>query len=234
MLATVGSAAIAYLLGSVPFGFLVGRARGVDLRRTGSGNIGATNIYRVLGLKIALAVFALDAGKGLAATRLIPLAHPQGAGADYLPLICGAAAVAGSVASIFMGLRGGKGVATGAGVFLGLAPLPTAICLGIWAVLVAAFKYVSVGSMAAAVALPALLATFNRTGFTTDPVFYLGLVVAVLVVARHRTNIRRLAGGTEHRVARSAGAPAQGATRGPSNGTTHGITAASGTKEDRP
>ncbi|MFZ1947522.1 MAG: glycerol-3-phosphate 1-O-acyltransferase PlsY [bacterium] len=226
MLATAGLAALAYLLGSIPFGFLVGRARGVDLRKKGSGNIGATNIYRALGFKVALAVFALDAAKGLAATRLIPLvippAHPQGGAAAYLPLLCGAAAVLGSVASIFMGFKGGKGVATGAGVFLGLAPLTTAICLAIWAALVAAFKYVSLGSMVAALALPVLLAAFNRDGFTADPVFYLGLVVAALVVTRHRANIMRLARGTEGRVGRTAETPAQG-TAAPGRG-----------KEDRP
>jgi glycerol-3-phosphate acyltransferase PlsY len=203
MLAAAGLAALAYILGSVPFGFLVGKARGVDLRKTGSGNIGATNIYRALGLKTALGVFALDAAKGLAATDLIPLAYPHAAGPSYLPLACGAGALLGSVASVFMRLKGGKGVATGAGVFLGLAPAATAICLALWVALVAASKYVSLGSMVAAAALPALLAAFRPERFTTDPVFYLSLVVAVLVWVRHRANIKRLVRGTEHRVGRT-------------------------------
>jgi len=195
----------AYLVGSIPFGFLVGKAWGVDLRTVGSGNVGSTNIYRALGLPTALAVFLLDAGKGLGATVGLPAAFPGSADPDRLRLVSGLAVMVGSVASVYMRFKGGKGVATGAGVFFGLAPLATAICLGVWAGLVAAFKYVSVGSLVAAVLLPALVALFDRTGFARSPVFYLALAVACLVIVRHRSNIVRLLARSEHRVGRTQG-----------------------------
>lgn len=194
----------AYLLGSVPFGFLVGKARGVDLRRVGSGNIGSTNIYRALGLRVALLVFLLDAGKGVAATRVLPAISAGDLDVALLRLICGLGVVAGSVASVFMRFKGGKGVATGAGVFLGLAPLAAAICIAVWAALVAAFKYVSLGSLAAAALLPALVALLDRSGYSRNPVFYLALVVACVVIVRHRSNIARLLGRREHKVGRSS------------------------------
>jgi glycerol-3-phosphate acyltransferase PlsY len=194
-----------YLLGSVPFGFLVGKAKGVDLRRVGSGNIGSTNIYRALGLPTALAVFALDAGKGLVATRLMPALRPEGIEPAHLGFICGIAVMVGSVASVFMRLRGGKGVATGAGVFLGLAPLAAAICIAVWAALVTAFRYVSLGSLVAAAVLPLLLVAFDPSGYSRSPVFYLALAVALTVVVSHRSNITRLIRGKEHKVGRAAG-----------------------------
>jgi glycerol-3-phosphate acyltransferase PlsY len=201
---------VAYLLGSIPFGFLIGRARGVDLRKVGSGNIGSTNIYRALGLKTALVVFALDAGKGFIGTRLV---SELGAGVldvAYVRLIAGMAVILGSVASIFMRFKGGKGVATGAGVFLGLEPLAAALSIVIWAGLVAVFKIVSVGSLAAAVALPILVAALGGGG-SRNPVFYLALVVAALVFFSHRSNIRRLVEGKENRVGqpREGGKPGQ-------------------------
>jgi glycerol-3-phosphate acyltransferase PlsY len=192
---------IAYLLGSIPFGFLIGRARGVDLRKVGSRNIGSTNIYRALGLKTALVVFALDAGKGFIGTRLV---SELGAGAldvAYVRLIAALAVILGSVASIFMRFKGGKGVATGAGVFLGLEPLAAALSIAIWAGLVAVFKIVSVGSLAAAVALPVLVAALGG-GSSRNPGFYLALAVAALVFFSHRSNIRRLVEGKENRVGR--------------------------------
>jgi len=195
---------LAYLIGSVPFGFLVGKARGVDLRQVGSGNIGSTNIYRALGLRIAVMVFLLDAGKGLLATRGLPILAAGGTDIGYVRLACGLAVIVGSVASIFMRLKGGKGVATGAGVFLGLAPLAAVLCIGVWAALVAAFKYVSLGSLVAAALLPLLVALFNRPGYYRNPVFYLALAVAAVVIVRHRSNIARLAAGEEHKVGRGA------------------------------
>jgi len=203
-------AVAAYLLGSIPFGFLIARARGVDLRQVGSGNIGSTNIYRALGIGIALLVFALDAGKGLVATRVLPLGLQEGMHTVGARLIFGAAVMLGSVASVFMGFRGGKGVATGAGVFLGLAPLAAAICIGLWAVIVAISKYVSLGSLAAAAALPILVAAFGGSSFGRDPIFYLAIAVTVLVVVRHRSNVRRLVSGTEHKVGRSRVDPGVG------------------------
>lgn len=197
-------AVAAYLIGSVPFGFLVGKARGIDLRQVGSGNIGSTNIYRALGLRVALLVFLLDAGKGLVATRALPALSGASVDVASVRLICGLAVVVGSVASIFMRFKGGKGVATGAGVFLGLAPLAAAVCIAVWAALVAAFRYVSLGSLVAAALLPVLVALSDRSGVSRNPVFYLAVVVACVVIVRHRSNIARLLAGKEHKVGRSA------------------------------
>lgn len=202
MVSTIGLALVAYVLGSVPFGFIVGRGRGVDLRQVGSRNIGTTNVYRALGLRIALLVFVLDVLKGLVATRIIPVAWTAGISLANIRVTCGIGVIMGSVASLFMRFRGGKGVATAVGVFLGLAPLATVICLGIWAVLVALFKFVSVGSIAGAIALPVLVATLSRGDVMANPVFYLAVVVAVVIVLRHTANIKRLLNGTEHRIGR--------------------------------
>jgi acyl phosphate:glycerol-3-phosphate acyltransferase len=197
---------IAYVVGSVPFGFLVGKARGVDLRTVGSGNIGSTNIYRALGLRMALLVFALDAGKGLVATRLVAMLGEGPLDVAYTRIIAGLAVIVGSVASVFMRFRGGKGVATGAGVFLGLEPAATGIAIALWAGLVAAFNIVSVGSLAAAVALPLLIAALSGGGTARNPAFYLSLVVAAVVIVSHRSNIRRLVKGQEKRVGRQRSA----------------------------
>jgi glycerol-3-phosphate acyltransferase PlsY len=195
----VVAVALSYLLGSVPIGYLYGRARGVDLRKIGSGNIGATNVYRAFGKAPAIIIFWLDVAKGLVAVTLIAAI---GSAWAYTPIACGLAAIAGHVTSIFMRGRGGKGVATAVGVFLGLAPLATAICLGIWAVLFAAFRYVSLGSITGAIALPILIWLLDRDGYRASPVFYFALLVAVLVVVTHRANIGRLARGTENRIGR--------------------------------
>lgn len=202
-------AVVAYLVGSIPFGFIIGRARGVDLRTTGSGNIGSTNIYRALGLKVALVVFALDAGKGIVGTRLVAMLGDGTLDAASLRFIAALAVILGSMASVFMRFRGGKGVATGAGVFLALEPVATVIGIVLWAGLVAAFKIVSVGSLAAAAALPLLVAVLSSKGSFRNPVFYLALVVAGLIFASHRSNIGRLLQGREKRVGRQRSAEEQ-------------------------
>jgi len=199
---TAAAVVLSYLLGSVPIGYLYARARGVDLRKIGSGNIGATNVYRAFGKAPAIAVFALDVAKGLTAVVLI--ARLAG-GWEHAAILCGLAAIAGHVASVFMRLKGGKGVATAVGVFLGLAPAATAVCLGIWAVLFAAFRYVSLGSIVGAAALPVLMWLFDRNGYRGNPVFYFALIVALLVVVTHRANIGRLVRGEEHRIGRRRG-----------------------------
>ena len=197
---TLVAIGLAYLAGSIPFGYLVARARGVDLTQVGSGNVGATNVYRALGLRFALVVFAFDVAKGFVATRVFPMIAGQPWDVTYLTLACGLAAILGAVASVFMRFRGGKGVAAGVGVFLGLAPAATAICLGIWALVVAISRYVSLGSLTGAVALPLLVAIFEQQGSRSNPVFYLALAVAVIVFVRHRANIRRLLAGTENKI----------------------------------
>jgi glycerol-3-phosphate acyltransferase PlsY len=198
---TLLAIALSYLLGSVPIGYIYARARGVDLRKIGSGNIGATNVYRAFGKAPAIAIFWLDVAKGLIAVVLIA---KLGAGWEFTAVACGLAAIAGHVTSPFMKFKGGKGVATAVGVFLGLTPVATAICLGIWAVLFASFRYVSLGSITGAVALPILIWLFDRDGYRGSPVFYFALLVAVLVVITHRSNIRRLLNGTENRIGKRA------------------------------
>ena len=200
MLEIIGLAIAAYLIGSIPVGFIVGKTRGVDLRAIGSGNYGATNVYRAFNLRLALLVFVLDMAKGFVSTRVLPLLWTADMGMEWLRLICAISVIAGSVASIFMKFRGGKGVATSVGVFLGLTPVATGICLGIWAGLFARFRYVSLGSITGAICLPVFVAILGWPDFTRDPVFYLALVATAIVITRHKANIRRLVQGTENRI----------------------------------
>lgn len=188
-----------YLLGAIPTSYLVGKLfRGIDLRREGSGNLGATNAFRVLGWKLALPVLIFDIFKGWFPTYYF-------ADWDRIPatewaLAYGAAAIVGHVFSIYVKLRGGKGVATGAGVFLALAPTALVVGVLIWAGLVFATRYVSLASIVAAptVAIMVLL----TQGAT--PVFWLSAAIALFVIYAHRSNIRRLLRGEEHRFGRRA------------------------------
>jgi glycerol-3-phosphate acyltransferase PlsY len=188
--------ALAYASGSLPFAYLAGAAKGVDLRKQGSGNLGATNVFRVLGWKIGLAVFLADALKGALPVLLLP---PRIAGADNAALwaiACGVAAIAGHVRPLFLRFRkGGKGVATAAGVFFALAPLPMVVTFGLFVAVVLATGYVSLGSLASAIVLPLLLVTQGGT----SPLFGVSLVIATFVFWTHRANIGRLRRGEEHR-----------------------------------
>jgi len=191
---TLAAVAVAsYALGTLPFARLAGRLRGVDLARHGSGNLGATNAIRVLGPALGVPVLLLDVAKGLAAVvGLAPLADAG----EPARLLCGGAAVAGHVWPVWWRFRGGKGVATAAGVFLALAPAATGIATLVFAGVLAASRYVSAASMAAAIALPLALAWRGEPRGTLGA----GLAVAALVVVRHRANLARLAAGTESRV----------------------------------
>ena len=188
---------LAYLSGSLPFAWLAGAAKGVDLRKQGSGNLGATNVFRVLGWKIGLLVFLADAMKGALPVLLLP---PRMAGVTNPTLWaigCGVAAIAGHVRPLFLGLRkGGKGVATAAGVFFALAPVPMLITFTAFVVVVLASGYVSLGSLVSAVMLPALLLF---TQGSTSPLFGVSLVIAAFVFWTHRANIGRLRRGEENR-----------------------------------
>lgn len=196
----------AYLLGSVPAAYLAGRARGVDLRSHGSGNLGATNALRVLGWKVGLPVFLFDAFKGFVPAFWFPQAFSA---PGHWAMAYGVAAIVGHVKPVFLlgqGGGGGKGVATAAGVFLGLAPLATSVALLVFATVVAASGFVSLGSLTAAVALVLALAA---TTSLRAPVFALGAAVALFVFWSHRANIGRLRRGEEHsfRRPRPAAAP---------------------------
>jgi glycerol-3-phosphate acyltransferase PlsY len=196
---------LSYLLGSIPTGAIAGRLRGVDLRRQGSGNLGATNALRVLGPAVGVPVLAVDVAKGtLAVLAVTRMAGPDAfLGPSGTRLAAGLAAIAGHVWPVFAGFRGGKGVATTCGVFLAMAPLATAVAIVVWALLVAVTRYVSVGSMVAASLLPFAIAAEAAARGEPRPTALLvtaGLVAAAVAVL-HRANIRRLVAGTENRFA---------------------------------
>ena len=192
----------AYLVGAIPFGLVVARLYGVpDLRAVGSGNIGATNVWRAAGLKAAVWVFILDIGKGVVAV-VTARQVVQNVLPDQLFLVlCAVAAVLGHVVSPYLGFRGGKGVNTGLGVMLVLMPREVAVSLGVFFVVVAATRYISVGSMAAgtALSLTALVERFLLGIQVSDLYLGLAVVLTLLVFYTHRANLRRLREGTEHR-----------------------------------
>ncbi|HJU68180.1 MAG TPA: glycerol-3-phosphate 1-O-acyltransferase PlsY [Gemmatimonadaceae bacterium] len=188
---------LSYLIGSIPAAYLAGKlTRGIDLREHGSGNLGATNVYRVLGPKIALVVLLVDALKGALPVLLFPgiTAAPR---PDLWAIAYAVAAIAGHVRSIFLLWRGGgKGVATAAGAFMALAPLPSLVALAVFVTVLFARGYVSLGSLTAATVLPVMIAF--RDG-VRSPLFVVSAVVAAFVFWTHRANIGRLRSGEEPR-----------------------------------
>ncbi|HEX5973131.1 MAG TPA: glycerol-3-phosphate 1-O-acyltransferase PlsY [Gemmatimonadaceae bacterium] len=189
--------AISYAVGSIPFAYLAGAAAGVDLRTQGSGNLGATNVFRVLGWKIGILVFLADALKGAVPVLLLPPRLDAPGDPVLWALACGVAAIVGHVRPLYLGFRkGGKGVATAAGVFFALAPLPMLITFAVFVAIVLGTGYVSLGSLVAAVLLPALLLA---THGATSPLFIVSVVIACFVYWTHRANIGRLRRGEEHR-----------------------------------
>jgi glycerol-3-phosphate acyltransferase PlsY len=189
--------AAAYLLGSIPFSFLVARHQGVDVRAVGSGNVGATNVMRNVGKAAGLVAFVLDFAKGSAATWLAR----ETVGGYVFPSVAAVVAVLGHMYPVWLRFRGGKGVATGAGAFLPIAPLPTAGALIVFALVTAATRYVSLGSIIGSASLAGLAYLFG----TLPPVPLAAALVAGMIAWKHRENIRRLARGTERRM----GAPAR-------------------------
>jgi glycerol-3-phosphate acyltransferase PlsY len=190
----------AYLLGSIPFSFLVARHEGVDVRAVGSGNVGATNVMRNVGKAAGIVAFVLDFAKGSAATWLAR----ETVGGFVFPSVAAVVAVLGHMHPVWLRFRGGKGVAAGAGAFLPIAPLPTIGALTIFAIVTAATRYVSLGSIAGSVSLGALAFLFG----TPPPVPLAALGVTALITWKHRENIRRLASGTERRMGAPRGAAA--------------------------
>jgi glycerol-3-phosphate acyltransferase PlsY len=199
--------ALAYVAGSFPSAYLAGKARGVDLRKHGSGNLGATNVIRVLGAKIGLVVFAVDVAKGALPVLFLPRYTVSPWPAVWIGIACGIAAIIGHTRPIFLLFsRGGKGVATAAGVFLALAPVQTLLILIVFAVVLLSSGYVSMGSLIGASLLPVLIAV---TLGPRSPVFMISVVVAAFVFWTHRTNIARLRRGEEHRFGKAATAPSR-------------------------
>lgn len=199
------TAVAAYAIGSLPFGLIVGRlAGGIDIRRQGSGNIGATNVARVVGAKWGAIVLALDCLKGALPTALLPrlVVGPDETWRPHLEVIAGVAAIVGHMFPCWIGFRGGKGVATALGVVLVLSPIATGVAAAVFAALFAASRIVSLSSIGAASAFCAFQlwrmrpAPFDRANWSLAA---FSIIVPLLIVARHRTNIVRLARGTEPR-----------------------------------
>lgn len=193
-------AVISYLLGSLPTSIICGRLfRDIDIREHGSGNAGATNVYRVMGPKIALFVLLVDAFKGYAAVRFIaPLAGAE-AGTGLL-ILAGFSAIVGHVWTVFAGFRGGKGVGTSLGVFIALLPIPALVAFVLWLIMLMLFKYVSVASIAAGTILPIVTIWQWNRGKQGIPLVVFATVVGVLMWLTHIKNIQRLRAGTELRI----------------------------------
>jgi acyl phosphate:glycerol-3-phosphate acyltransferase len=194
-----------YLIGAIPTSYLAARLfRGIDLRQHGSKNLGATNLYRLLGWRFAVPVALFDMAKG--AIPVLVFA-PQVSESELFALVCGVVAVLGHVFSAFVRFRGGKGVATAAGVMLGLAPLALGVALVVWVALVFLTGYVSVGSIGAAAVFPVAVLLLERP--QRPEMLWIDAAVAAGIIWLHRANIRRLLNGTENRFGRHAAPPAR-------------------------
>lgn len=198
---------LSYLLGSTPSGFLVARAKGIDLRTVGSGNIGATNAMRVLGKPLGIAVLLADAAKGAIACAFIPVFAARITGhalaGDWPVIAAGVAAILGHNFTCWLRFKGGKGIATSAGVLLVLMPKALGVCLTIWLIVLALRRIVSLASIVAAVALPFAVWFFGRSG----ALILVAVGLAALAIYRHRSNIQRLLNGTELRMGSRPGSP---------------------------
>jgi len=183
-----------YFLGAIPFGVIVGKMRGVDVRAVGSGNSGATNVWRTLGPVAGASVFALDVLKGLAA----PIIARVMIGPHQYSWIaaCAALAIIGHTFSIFLKFRGGKGIATGLGAALGLMPIPALIAFAIWGGVLLISRMISVASIAACIALPLLALAFH----VPTAYFVVIAIIAMLAILKHIPNIKRIAAGTEPKI----------------------------------
>lgn len=194
---------IAYLLGSIPTAIIAGKIlKKIDIREHGSGNAGATNVFRVLGWKAALVVLLIDMLKGFVPVFWIAALIHGGGDLIYYQLFAAVAAIAGHVWTIFAGFRGGKGVGTAAGAFLGLAPAQVGLALLIFIIVISATKYVSLGSLLASLFFLVLLTIkkFMLSGNVPDILFYLSILVVLVIWYAHRSNIRRLLSGTENKL----------------------------------
>ena len=197
---------LAYLIGSIPFGYLIVRASGRgDVRETGSGGTGATNVSRRAGKWAGLLTLLLDAAKGTAVALGARALLTQDFGVDWWVVAASLAAVVGHVFPVWLGFRGGKGVATGLGVFLGLAPLAVLCALPVFVLVVWATRYVSLGSITAAAVLPLGVWLLGRGGGaeSSAPLLTAALLGGALIIYMHRANIGRLLRGTENKFGKS-------------------------------
>lgn len=192
----------AFLLGSLPTGYLVARAKGIDIRKHGSGNIGATNVFRTLGKTAGSFVFLVDALKGFAA---VWLGTRCGGGSEWAGIVAAIASIAGHNYTPWLGFKGGKGIATSAGALVALMPTAVLTIAIVWFAVFLATRYVSLASICAAAALPVAVGVLWSAGYGgSAPLFGFSVLIAALAIWRHRSNIKRLLGGTEHRFQRNS------------------------------
>jgi len=195
-----------YLLGSIPFGFLIGRIAGVDIRGTGSGNVGATNVVRVLGKRYGYPVFVLDFLKGFGAVKISLLLAtgppPDWNSPEIFGIIAAVSSVVGHSYPPWLMFKGGKGVATSAGALFALTAVGGLIGLAIWIVIFSLTRYVSVASVTAALLLPIVILVISRHKEGAKAIFYFSVCAAAVVIWRHRSNLSRLIRGSEPRFTR--------------------------------
>lgn len=186
---------VGYFIGAIPFGYIAGKLHGIDIRKEGSGNIGSTNVSRVLGKKAGIIVQILDTAKGI-----IPVVIGKLLNLDPLWLVViGIVTVCGHNWTIFLEFKGGKGVNTSLGVALGLMPVNAVLCFAVWALVVFVWKYISLGSIVGAITFPIIAFIFKE-----PPIFrILAIIVAFFIVVRHKSNIKRLLKGEEPKIKRS-------------------------------
>ena len=203
----LGVSLIGYLFGSLPTGHLVGRFLGVDISKHGSGNIGATNVLRVLGRRWGYLVFFIDTLKGLLAVRtafyLVQIAKIGVERIELVGILAAIMCILGHTFPIWLDFKGGKGVATSAGALLGLMPAAIVAIFFLWLIIFQLTRYVSLASIGAAVALPAVVGILILRKFVTDTaLLYFSVLIAGVVIWRHRSNLKRLVNGTERRFSR--------------------------------
>lgn len=197
---------ISYLIGGIPFGYLIAVVNGIDIRKQGSGNIGATNVGRVLGRKYGLIIFILDMLKGFVAVFLVPvlvgseIMFPTTSD-NLLVILCGFCTILGHAFPVYLKFKGGKAVATSFGVFIWLVPISIAIAFGVWLLTVIVSRYVSLGSMIGTLALVGVIVVVVDSPFG-DNIYLtaLSVAVAILIIVRHTSNIKRIIAGTEKKV----------------------------------
>jgi glycerol-3-phosphate acyltransferase PlsY len=201
------TALISYLIGSVPSGYLAGRMAGIDIRKTGSGNIGATNVTRELGKLYGYPVFLADFGKGLGSVGIALLIGNRFKltnSFEALQIVAAVSCVIGNTFPVWLRFKGGKGVATSAGALFGLTPIATLLAVIVWVVTFEVTRYVSLASVVAALALPLFVLVMTHFSPTHSfLLFYFSICLAAIVVLRHRSNLSRLIRGTEQRFDRS-------------------------------
>ena len=207
MLTLTGVLLGSYLVGSIPFGYVAGKIRGIDIRKIGSGNIGATNVVRVLGKRYGYSVFVLDFLKGFGAVKISMSiatdARPEWASPEIFGIFAAIASVIGHSFPVWLKFRGGKGVATSAGALFGLIPLAALIGIVIWVLVFWFTRYVSVASVVAAATLPLVILIMTRLNqIHGNSLFYSSLGLAAVVMWRHRSNFSRLMHGSEPRFTR--------------------------------